>query len=285
MDRLLEQLARERIATLGGTLPNAIQMVSSRSKAALQKVMAVHAECGRPILAAEGIALLSRGIFVWADEGTLRKKHYPECDLWLDLALVTLTENCCPVATVQMVGLIERNVTSGNRASRRNAVEFLTYLVLPRKRSGPTLSTFGGVAPLMHWLRAVHRIWQLRLRSKPKIRNLTVSQGELGAITRPIKTGCPETLAPLLAHALESLHAEDRSLIERVIYAGESQEAIAYERGVHPGQITRQKQRIIRDLRIAMLAALPLAGAALDRQRECIDEFSPEPKEASWALV
>jgi RNA polymerase sigma factor (sigma-70 family) len=125
---------------------------------------------------------------------------------------------------------------------------FAAALVMPRQNAPPKIRSFQGRTSLMKWLRVVvTNVCLSQLRQKHLV--ALDAAPEVEAIRAPNfppeDRKCLEILSPAVAAAVGRLDPADRLLIKLVLLDDTPQHRVARSLGIHSGNVTRRKQKIM----------------------------------------
>jgi RNA polymerase sigma-70 factor (ECF subfamily) len=152
-----------------------------------------------------------------------------------------------------------------------DAVENLAAeLILPRGDRPPRIATFRGKTPLGSWLRSVVANYWVSLSRRQRARS-TGNLPDPAACEVPSETldrgPCLDLLRPMFCQAVGELQAEDRMLLKMLILDQVPQNRLAASLGLHPGTLTRRRQRAA----AAVLAGVQRSGASSSNPARAFD--------------
>jgi RNA polymerase sigma factor (sigma-70 family) len=148
---------------------------------------------------------------------------------------------------------------------------FAADLIMPRGDKPPRIHDFQGRTTLSLWLRVVVSHFCLSHFRRRRPERLHESADVASEVCEP-QGGheCANLLAPVFRDAISSLEHSDRLLIKLLLLDRVPQHVLAKTQGVHTGNITRRKQRIIGAI-WERLRGEQLAHPRSGDVRDCLD--------------
>jgi RNA polymerase sigma factor (sigma-70 family) len=125
---------------------------------------------------------------------------------------------------------------------------FAATLVMPRQDAPPRIRQFQGRTSLLKWLRVVvtnYCLSQLRRKQGVSIDAAADAVSTAAPLPLPDNGPCVALLSPAIAAAVGKLSPDDRLLIKLLVLEEAPQHQVAKSLGIHSGNVTRRKQKII----------------------------------------
>jgi RNA polymerase sigma-70 factor (ECF subfamily) len=126
--------------------------------------------------------------------------------------------------------------------------DFAATLVMPRDSAPPRIRQYQGKTSLAKWLRVVVTNYCLsQLRRKQPVALEAAPEVQSMSEPAPLVDNrrCLELLTPVIAAAVKKLDAADRLLIKLLLLDEVPQQQVAKSLGIHSGNVTRRKQKIM----------------------------------------